>query len=87
MTAAYGIAERAADLIKAMYGVPLSGSSTTDSGTPSGSDSGSPSGGNNVGAAKSTLSTGAKAAIAGAAVVAAIALMAVRFLCILVFPR
>jgi hypothetical protein len=61
MTATYGIAESAADLIKAMYGAPFSGSSTTDSGTPSGSSSG----GNNLGAAKSTLSTGAKAAIAG----------------------
>jgi hypothetical protein len=85
MATAYGIAERAADLIKATYGAPSASTdgSTTDSGSsssPSGSDSGNKS--NNNVATTSTLSTGTKIAIGAGSAVAAIALIAVRSLCV-----
>ncbi|KAJ7265370.1 hypothetical protein B0H12DRAFT_1011456 [Mycena haematopus] len=71
MTAAYGIAERAADLIKAMYGeqltsVSANGGSATTSSTSS----------NNA----TRLTTGTKAAIGVGSTVIAIALIAVRAL-------
>ncbi|KAF7335241.1 Choline dehydrogenase [Mycena sanguinolenta] len=83
MATAYGVAERAADLIKAAYGAPIlasSNGSTTDSGSGSGSGSGSSSGdqsSNNLTTTKSGMSTAAKAGIGAAAGVAAIALLAV----------
>jgi hypothetical protein len=74
MATAYGIAERAADQIKATYGavIPIANGSTSDSGSSSGSSS------SNTATHKSTLSTGTKAAIGAASGVAAIALIAVR---------
>ncbi|KAJ6602071.1 hypothetical protein DFH09DRAFT_1270828 [Mycena vulgaris] len=82
MATAYGIAERAADLIKATYGasIPTANSSTSANGstTDSGSDSGSSS--SNTAPHKSTLSTGTKAAIGAASGVAAIAVIALLVL-------
>ncbi|KAF7352213.1 hypothetical protein MVEN_01184600 [Mycena venus] len=65
MATAYGVAERAADLIKATYGAPITSSdnsSSTDSGLIS------------------ALSTGTKVAIGAASGVAALALIAALFL-------
>jgi len=83
MTTAYGIAERAADLIKTTYGAPIASlsnnGSSSDSGSSSGSNSGSSSGQSNSNDAtttKSALSTGTKAAIGAASGVAALALIA-----------
>ncbi|KAF8207825.1 hypothetical protein K438DRAFT_1575096 [Mycena galopus ATCC 62051] len=85
MATAYGVAENAADLIKATYGAPILSTNGTDSGSGSGSSSGSSgdqsSQQNNVNA-KSALSTGAKAAIGAVIAVAALVLIAVRFFCI-----
>ncbi|KAJ7896315.1 hypothetical protein B0H14DRAFT_3853704 [Mycena olivaceomarginata] len=79
MATAYGIAERAADLIKATYGAAIpSNGSTSDSGSSSGSNSGSSS--SNTPSHKSKLSTGTKAAIGAASGVAAIAVIAVLVL-------
>ncbi|KAJ6515224.1 hypothetical protein C8R45DRAFT_202843 [Mycena sanguinolenta] len=83
MATAYGVAEHAADLIKAAYGAPIlassNGSSTTDSGSSgSGSTTGDQSS-NNLTTTKSGMSTAAKAGIGAAAGVAAIALLAVRY--------
>ncbi|KAJ6464591.1 GMC oxidoreductase-domain-containing protein [Mycena sanguinolenta] len=80
MATAYGVAEHAADLIKAAYGAPIlassNGSSTTDSGSSgSGSTTGDQSS-NNLTTTKSGMSTAAKAGIGAAAGVAAIALLA-----------
>jgi len=80
MATAYGISERAADLIKATYGaaIPSVNGSTPDPGSSSGSNSGSSS--SNTATHKSTLSTGTKAAIGAASSVAAIALIAALIL-------
>ncbi|KAJ6515246.1 hypothetical protein C8R45DRAFT_203429 [Mycena sanguinolenta] len=72
MTAAYGIAERAADLIKAMYGAQLTSASTTGSTTTSSSSDGA--------TRLSSLSTGAKVAIGAGSGVAAIGLIAALIL-------
>ncbi|KAJ7265350.1 hypothetical protein B0H12DRAFT_1011454 [Mycena haematopus] len=77
MATTYGVAERAADLIKATYGAPIAASSSaTSSGSNPGSTSGSQSNNHND-VVKSSLSTGTKAAIGAAAGVTAIALIAV----------
>ncbi|KAJ7724738.1 hypothetical protein DFH07DRAFT_854638 [Mycena maculata] len=73
MATAYGIAERAADLIKATYG----GVSATNTSTSSPGSSSSPStSSNNDTASTSTLSTGTKIGIAAGSAVAAVALIA-----------
>ncbi|KAJ7682021.1 hypothetical protein DFH06DRAFT_971575 [Mycena polygramma] len=78
MATTYGIAERAADLIKAKYGAVIVSSSSAGA-NPSSSGSTSSSNTNtNDEATASTLSTGTKVAIGAGSAVAAVALIAVR---------
>ncbi|KAJ7055093.1 hypothetical protein C8F01DRAFT_994648 [Mycena amicta] len=77
MATAYGIAERAADLIKATYG-GVTTSSNGSSSTSSSDSPGSTSNNDSTTHSSSVLSTGAKIAIAAGSAVAAIAVLAVR---------
>ncbi|KAJ7245711.1 hypothetical protein C8J57DRAFT_758359 [Mycena rebaudengoi] len=78
MATAYGVAERAADLIKAVHGASVSSESPTSSsdGSSSTGTSSNDNNNNNTAPTTSTLSTGAKVAIGAAAGVAAVALIA-----------
>ncbi|KAJ7167840.1 hypothetical protein C8R46DRAFT_898201 [Mycena filopes] len=81
MATAYGVAERAADLIKAAHAAVPSSSTTTGANSSASSGSGSSSSSNNNDATtKSTMSTGTKAAIGAASGAAALALLAVHSL-------
>ncbi|KAJ7668139.1 hypothetical protein B0H17DRAFT_950122 [Mycena rosella] len=81
MATAYGVAEHAADLIKAAHGAVVSSSSSSASAPGSSNSAGSASGGNNNNTAKTSgMSTGTKIAIAVAAAVVALALLAVLIL-------
>ncbi|KAJ6532258.1 hypothetical protein DFH09DRAFT_1182534 [Mycena vulgaris] len=81
MGTAYGIAERAADLIKAAHGaVSTSSTSSAGSSQSSGSSSSGGNSSNDTTTKSSTLSTGTKIAIGAASGVAALALLAVLIL-------
>ncbi|KAJ7034159.1 hypothetical protein C8F04DRAFT_956689 [Mycena alexandri] len=83
MATAYGVAEHAADLIKAAYGAVLSPNTNSTSSAPNSGSSGSSGSGSssssnsNDATTKSALSTGTKAAIGAASGAAALALLAV----------
>ncbi|KAJ7055079.1 hypothetical protein C8F01DRAFT_1234855 [Mycena amicta] len=77
MATAYGIAERAADIIKATYG-GVTTSSNGSSSTSSADSPGSTSNNDSTKHSSSILSTGAKIAIAAGSAVASIAVLAVR---------
>ncbi|KAJ7248394.1 hypothetical protein C8J57DRAFT_1189614 [Mycena rebaudengoi] len=78
MATVYGVAERAADLIKAVHGAAGSSESPAFSSDGASSTGSSNDNNNNTAPSTSTLSTGTKVAIGAAAGVAAVALIAVR---------
>ncbi|KAF7300031.1 Choline dehydrogenase [Mycena kentingensis (nom. inval.)] len=83
MATAYGIAEHAADMIKATYGASTSSSDASDSGSSSSSSTNGGSSKSNSGSDSSSLSSTTKIAIAAAAAggTALIALLALVCLC------